>query len=90
MSFAPSAVHSAQVTISHPQLRDLILPVRRGHVMYPHRSAIHEQRWDSWDRDSPEGSPGPGGEEAAKARQNVTTAREVFKLSFVPTCITSK
>jgi len=81
MSLAPSAVLPATVTISHPQLRDLILPLKRGHVLYPCRSAVYEQRWTS-----PE-DPTTGMDDG-KVRQS--TAQELFKLSFTPTCITTK
>lgn len=49
ISLAPSAVRPANISIIHPQLRDLILPVKQGHVLYPHGTAIEEQKWHSDD-----------------------------------------
>lgn len=45
MSLAPSCVRAANISIIHPQLRDLVLPVGRGHVLYPHGSTIEEHKW---------------------------------------------
>ena len=35
----------AKITIIHPQLRDLVLPLERGRVLYPRGNGIDEQRW---------------------------------------------
>jgi hypothetical protein len=90
MSLAPSVVLEAHVTISHPQLRDLILPLRRGHVLYPYRSAIYEQRWNSGeDTPTPGGGVGIGGI-GGEVKRTASSVQELFKLSFPPTCITTK
>lgn len=38
----PSNVIKARPTIIHPQLRDLILPLERGKVLYPRGNSIEE------------------------------------------------
>jgi len=38
----PSAIIKARPTIIHPQLRDLILPLERGRVLYPRGNSIEE------------------------------------------------
>ena len=45
LSFRPTAIHNAHVTIVHPQLRDLILPLHRGRVLFPHGTSIDEMIW---------------------------------------------
>lgn len=41
----PSAILDARVTIIHPQLRDLIVAVERGRVLYPRGSTIEQLKW---------------------------------------------
>ncbi|BEI91660.1 uncharacterized protein CcaverHIS019_0404800 [Cutaneotrichosporon cavernicola] len=74
LSTAPASVRAANITIIHPQLRDLVLPIERGRVLYPHGTAIEDQRWT-------EDDDNPGG---ARSYMN-----SLAKLSFVPTCLTS-
>jgi len=38
----PSNVIKARPTIIHPQLRDLILPLERGKILYPRGNSIEE------------------------------------------------
>jgi hypothetical protein len=38
----PSHIIKARPTIIHPQLRDLILPLERGKVLYPRGNSIEE------------------------------------------------
>lgn len=45
ISFTPTAIRPARITIIHPQLRDLILPLSRGRVLYPRGLNIDEIRW---------------------------------------------
>lgn len=45
ISFTPTSIRPAKVTIIHPQLRDLILPLSRGRVLYPRGLNIDEIRW---------------------------------------------
>ena len=47
ISLRPSTISNARITIIHPQLRDLILPVERGRVLYPRGNGIEEVRWKS-------------------------------------------
>lgn len=61
VDFRPSSLVHASVTIIHPQLRDLILPLDRGHIIYPHVQTLQEMRWDPPE----EMSPGEDGYEAA-------------------------
>jgi hypothetical protein len=42
LSLQPSAVIKARPTIIHPQLRDLILPLERGKILYPRGNSIEE------------------------------------------------
>lgn len=58
LSFRPTAIHNAHVTIVHPQLRDLILPLNRGRVLFPHGTSIDEMIWtpeEAEDDDDEEG-----------------------------------
>lgn len=45
LDLRPSAIKSANPVIIHPQLRDLILPLERGRVLYPRGGAIEELSW---------------------------------------------
>ncbi|CAD6581228.1 MAG: hypothetical protein TREMPRED_002944 [Tremellales sp. Tagirdzhanova-0007] len=78
LSLQPSAVKPTEITIIHQQLRDLILPLERGKVLYPRGTAIEQLCW------SPEidedGSSGPS-----------STATTSFraKLLFTPNCLTA-
>ena len=45
LSLTPSSVRAARITIIHPQLRDLILPLDRGNVLYPKGTTLEQQRW---------------------------------------------
>lgn len=51
ISFTPTAIRPAKITIIHPQLRDLILPLSRGRVLYPRGLNIDEIRWFPNDED---------------------------------------
>lgn len=46
ISFRPTNIHDAPITIVHPQLRDLILPIQRGRVLFPHGTDISEMTWE--------------------------------------------
>lgn len=41
----PTFLVDARITIIHPQLRDLILPLERRKVWYPHGNSIEEISW---------------------------------------------
>ena len=43
----PSAIIKARPTIIHPQLRDLILPLERGRILYPRGNSIEELTFSS-------------------------------------------
>jgi hypothetical protein len=45
LSLTPSSIRSARITIIHPQLRDLILPLDRGNVLYPKGTTLEQQQW---------------------------------------------
>ena len=45
LSLKPNAIHSAKISIIHPQLRDLILPLERGRVLYPRGKDVEELSW---------------------------------------------
>jgi hypothetical protein len=47
----PSAVVKARPTIIHPQLRDLILPLERGRVLYPRGNSIEDLSWTTTEKD---------------------------------------
>lgn len=51
LSLTPSAIKRANPVIIHPQLRDLILPLERGRVLYPRGNAIEELTWHARDRE---------------------------------------
>ncbi|GMK59394.1 hypothetical protein CspeluHIS016_0704090, partial [Cutaneotrichosporon spelunceum] len=74
LSTAPASVRAANITIIHPQLRDLVLPIERGRVLYPHGAVIEEQLWTE-DDNNPGDTP--------------SQTSGLAKLSFVPTCLTS-
>ncbi|KAK4687467.1 hypothetical protein P7C73_g2638, partial [Tremellales sp. Uapishka_1] len=77
----PTAVRNAKITIIHPQLRDLILPLERARVLYPRGSTIEESRWV------------PNSDEAdvldAPLKTGTTAARPFLKLGFTPNCLTA-
>ncbi|KIR32772.1 hypothetical protein I352_04707 [Cryptococcus deuterogattii MMRL2647] len=82
ISFTPTAVRPARITIIHPQLRDLILPLSRGRVLYPRGLNIDEIRWlpnaeDDDEAPKPNDRNGPG------------NTRTVFKLDFAANCLVS-
>lgn len=58
VDFQPSSIVQAQVTIIHPQLRDLILPLERGHIIYPHVMTLESMRWAAPEKMSPRGEDG--------------------------------
>ncbi|CAK9786904.1 unnamed protein product [Cutaneotrichosporon oleaginosum] len=74
LSTAPASIRPANITIIHPQLRDLVLPLERGRVLYPHGTVVEEQRWSD-DDDSPGEAP--------------STTTNLAKLAFTPTCLTA-
>ena len=49
LCFRPRNDYNAAVTIVHPQLRDLILPLHRGRVLFPHGTNINEMLWEPED-----------------------------------------
>lgn len=59
----PSAIKDAKPAIIHPQLRDLILPLERGRVLYPRGGAIEELTWKARDEDSDSDDDGMDAEE---------------------------
>jgi hypothetical protein len=79
LSLKPTGIHSSKITIVHPQLRDLILPLSRGHVMYPRGQTIEELKWHTEDLD--------GVEQGAAGSNTVSliahTFFSVFSLSMV-------
>ncbi|WVQ71758.1 hypothetical protein IAR50_001299 [Cryptococcus sp. DSM 104548] len=75
VSLTPSAVKSASVTIIHPQLRDLILPLGRGSVYYPRGHNVEETKWSAEDGVRKD------------ANRNGST-RTAFKLDFPAVCLT--
>ncbi|KAL0254052.1 hypothetical protein I308_101431 [Cryptococcus tetragattii IND107] len=82
ISFTPTAIRPARITIIHPQLRDLILPLSRGRVLYPRGLNIDEIRWlpnaeDDDEAPNPNDRNGPG------------NTRTVFKLDFAANCLVS-
>ena len=46
LSLQPSTVRPTEITIIHQQLRDLILPLERGKVLYPRGTAIEQLCWE--------------------------------------------
>ena len=50
----PSAIVKARPTIIHPQLRDLILPLERGRVLYPRGNSIEDLRFYHLNEDDEE------------------------------------
>ncbi|KAK8869692.1 hypothetical protein IAR55_000260 [Kwoniella newhampshirensis] len=79
ISLQPTAIRSAKITIVHPQLRDLILPLARGRILYPRGPTIEEQRW------LPSGDEEDGG-----VKRGITgSSRPLLKLDFVPNCLTA-
>nr|XP_019001991.1 uncharacterized protein I203_05127 [Kwoniella mangroviensis CBS 8507]OCF65452.1 hypothetical protein I203_05127 [Kwoniella mangroviensis CBS 8507] len=83
LSLAPSAIRSAKITIIHPQLRDLILPLERGRVLYPRGTTIEEQRWLPAIGEDEEGEEG-------MAKRGITgSTRPLINLDFVPNCLTA-
>ncbi|WVO20833.1 uncharacterized protein IAS62_002133 [Cryptococcus decagattii] len=82
ISFTPTAIRPARITIIHPQLRDLILPLSRGRVLYPRGLNIDEIRWlpnaeDDDEAPKPNDRNGPG------------NTRTAFKLDFAANCLVS-
>jgi hypothetical protein len=56
----PSNIIKARPTIIHPQLRDLILPLERGKVLYPRGNSIEEL---TFSHSSPDNEDEDDGEE---------------------------
>lgn len=56
LTLTPSTIKHASPVIIHPQLRDLILPLERGRILYPRGGAIEELSWLP-------PAPGPGPED---------------------------
>ncbi|WWC89956.1 uncharacterized protein L201_004885 [Kwoniella dendrophila CBS 6074] len=83
ISLTPTAVRSAKITIIHPQLRDLILPIERGRVLYPRGMTIEEQRW------LPAASSESDEEEGIHKRGITGSTRPLLNLNFVPNCLTA-
>ena len=54
----PSDIRPARITVVHHQLRDLLLPLDRGHVLYPRGTSIEELRWSPLADDEPGPSKG--------------------------------
>ncbi|WVQ78405.1 hypothetical protein IAT38_000491 [Cryptococcus sp. DSM 104549] len=81
VSLTPTAVRSAKITIIHPQLRDLVLPLARGRLFYPRGTSIEEQRW----------LPPADDEGTSKRNERSITgsARPILKLDFAPNCLTA-
>ncbi|OXG21572.1 hypothetical protein C366_01253 [Cryptococcus neoformans Tu401-1] len=79
ISFTPTSIRPAKVTIIHPQLRDLILPLSRGRVLYPRGLNIDEIRW----------FPNAEDDDSASKLNDVGTTRTVFKLDFAANCLVS-
>ncbi|ODN83234.1 hypothetical protein L202_01414 [Cryptococcus amylolentus CBS 6039] len=75
ISLTPSAVKAAGVTIIHPQLRDLILPLEKGRVYYPRGQNVEEMRWS--DEDS-----------VSKETNRNGSTRTAFRLDFPAVCLT--
>ncbi|WVR05161.1 hypothetical protein IAU60_002173 [Kwoniella sp. DSM 27419] len=83
ISPTPTSVRSAKITIIHPQLRDLILPLERGRVLYPRGTTIEEQRWlPSTDQEDE-------GDEGMSKRGITGSTRPLLNLDFVPNCLTA-
>lgn len=62
LSLQPPHVRQGKITIIHPQLRDLILPLKRGHVLYPRGTTLEEQSWEpepDVDEGDEDGNDGP-------------------------------
>ncbi|OCF36577.1 hypothetical protein I316_01828 [Kwoniella heveanensis BCC8398] len=97
ISPTPSSVRSAKITIIHPQLRDLILPLERGRVLYPRGTTVEEQRWlPSADRDNGDGDGDrddvrlEGDEDEGPSKRGITgSTRPLLNLSFTPNCLTA-
>nr|XP_018263766.1 uncharacterized protein I303_03639 [Kwoniella dejecticola CBS 10117]OBR85924.1 hypothetical protein I303_03639 [Kwoniella dejecticola CBS 10117] len=79
ISLTPTFVRSAKITIIHPQLRDLILPLERGRVLYPRGMTIEEQRW----------LPAIEDEDGTTKRGITGSTRPLLNLNFVPNCLTA-
>ncbi|WWD16043.1 hypothetical protein CI109_100468 [Kwoniella shandongensis] len=79
ISLQPTAIRSAKITIVHPQLRDLILPLARGRILYPRGPTIEEQRW----------LPSSDEEDGGVKRGITGSTRPLLKLDFVPNCLTA-
>ena len=45
LSLRPSSIQPAQITIIHPQLRDLILPLERANLLYPRGTSVQQISW---------------------------------------------
>ncbi|WVW83001.1 hypothetical protein I302_105017 [Kwoniella bestiolae CBS 10118] len=82
ISLTPSSIRSAKITIIHPQLRDLILPLERGRVLYPRGASIEEQRWLPAIEEEE-------GEEGMAKRGITGSTRPLIQLDFVPNCLTA-
>lgn len=93
-------MHAANIAIIHPQLRDLVLPLARGHVLYPRGNAVEEARWrdDADDEDDDGGADvgvaaGLGVGDKSPPRRGYSgqaVAKTLFKIGFTPTCLTTR
>nr|ODN95078.1 hypothetical protein L204_04425 [Cryptococcus depauperatus CBS 7855] len=79
LSLRPTAVKSAKITIIHPQLRDLILPLSRGRVFYPRGTTVEEIRWMPQERDD--------NQPRAAGKSDEGDRKTAFKLDFAPNCL---
>jgi len=55
LNLIPTSVVKARPTIIHPQLRDLILPLEQGRVLYPRGPRVEELTWTHEDIGDDEG-----------------------------------
>ncbi|KAL7424464.1 hypothetical protein Q5752_000148 [Cryptotrichosporon argae] len=83
----PATVLPAQITIIHPQLRDLLVPLDRGDVLYPRGKTIERLRWAAPSKDARDGRNDDDGP-AANAGSDYTT-ETLADLTFAPTCLTA-
>ncbi|WVQ98832.1 hypothetical protein IAU59_005963 [Kwoniella sp. CBS 9459] len=90
ISSNPSSIRSAKITIIHPQLRDLILPLERGRVLYPRGTTVEEQRWlPSADHDHVDDRGDEDGDDGPSKRGITGSTRPLLNLSFTPNCLTA-
>ncbi|RXK35143.1 hypothetical protein M231_07591 [Tremella mesenterica] len=79
LNLNPTSVRQAKITIVHPQLRDLILPLEKGRVLYPRGNCVEEQRWDAGkDEDD---------EDGRMIGRVLGTTKTIANLTFTPNCL---